>query len=170
MPKRVIETPLTGKTKSGKILSEQEEAFCNYYVQNFNRIDAAIHAYNVDIEKKNWKYTASNIAYENLLRPYINERIRELLDQYHVNEQTIDNETAFIMRQNAELPSKLGAIKELNRILGRYEKDNEQQKDEINLYSWSEYEKKQDNDLPPEMVDQTASREQKEMDCDSGSS
>lgn len=100
-------------------------------------------SYNIDRGKKGWRNTASSVANELLLKPAINTRIRELLNEYHVNEETIDAETAFIMRQNNELASKLGAIKELNKVLGRYSKDNEQQKATINItYGWEESKKK----------------------------
>lgn len=140
MPKTTLETPLTGKTKRGRVLTEREELFCQKYVLDFNRIDAALAAYDIDKTKKGWRSTASIIAYENLLKPYISERIRELLDEYHVNAETIDNETAFLMRQNADLASKKGAIEIFNKILGRYEKDNGQKKTEVNVYGWAQYE------------------------------
>lgn len=152
-----METPLTGKTKSGRVLTEQEELFCQHYVQNFSRIDAALASYNIDREKKHWRSTASNIANENLLKPYINERIRELLDEYHVNPESIDNETAFLMRQNADLSAKKGGIDIFNRVLGRYEKDNEQKKQEVNIYNWDNYEG--GNPLSAENVDKESTRE-----------
>lgn len=157
MPKIVKKTPGRSVTKEGDVLTEQEELFCQYYVLDFKRIEAAEKAYNIDKTKKGWRNTCSVMAQQNLLKPHINRRIRELLDKYHVNPEAIDNETAFLMRQNAELSSKLGAIKEFNRVLGRYEKDNEQQKTEINVYNWEGYEEKPNNNLPPEMVDKAAS-------------
>jgi len=122
MVKRVLETPLTGKTKEGDILSEQEERFCYEYTTNYNRIDAVLAAYNVDKTKPSWKNTASSIASENLLKPHILRRIREMLDQYHLNDETVDNELSFLMRQCEDLPSKKGAIEIYNKLKNRYEK------------------------------------------------
>ncbi|MBP7118467.1 hypothetical protein KBA63_00105 [Candidatus Woesebacteria bacterium] len=138
MPKVTRETPLTGKTKSGKILSEQEELFCNLYVARYDRIEAVVESYNVDKSKPNWRYTASNIAYENLLRPYINERIRELLDEFHLNDENVDMELATIIQQNAEISSKNKAIDTYNRLRGRYEKDNQQKAPVINVVKYAE--------------------------------
>jgi len=123
MPKAKRETPLTGKTKSGRLLTEQEELFCNLYVRNYNRIEAAMEAYNIDQTKKGWRYTASNIAYENLLRPYLNERIRELLDKLTLTDQVVDNEMKFLIDQNAELSSKAKGIEIYNKLKGRYQED-----------------------------------------------
>jgi phage terminase small subunit len=122
MPRLTVETPLTGKTKSGRILSEQEERFCQLYVQTFDRMEATIQSYNVDQSNKGWRFTVSNIASENLKKPYVNERIRELLDKYHLNDESVDNELSFLLRQNESLPDKRGAIEIYNKLKNRYEK------------------------------------------------
>ena len=166
MPKRVIETPLTGKTKDGEILSKQEELFCNEYVLNKgNGTQSAMNSHNA----KNRNH-AGVLANSLLRNNKILKRINELVDKHIMTDEEADFELTKVIRQDAEFTAKNKGLDIYNKLKGRYEKHNEQQKDEINLYSWSEYEKKQDNDLPPEMVDQTASREQKEMDCNSGSS
>ncbi len=123
MPRITKETSRTGKTKGNRILTEQEELFCNLYVRNYNRIEAALEAYDIDKTKKNWRYTASAIAYENLLKPYINERIRELLDSLTLTDQVVDNEMKFLIDQNAELPSKAKGIEIYNKLKGRYMED-----------------------------------------------
>jgi len=128
MSKRTRETPLTGKTKDGHILSEQEELFCNLYVRDFKRIEAATEAYNIDQTKKGWRYTASAIAYENLLRPYINRRIRELLDELQLNDEFVDSEMAWVIQQRAELPAKNTAIREFNLIKGRHAAEKHEHK------------------------------------------
>ena len=126
MPKRTNETPLTGKTTSGKVLTEQEELFCNEYVRRYSRIEAAVTAYDIDMKKKGWKYTASSIAYENLLKPHINERIRELLDSIALTDEVVDHELKVLIDQNAELSTKKGAIDIYNKMKGRYSEDNKQ--------------------------------------------
>lgn len=120
MPKTITENPLTGKTKSGHILTEQEELFCNLFVTTYDRIESVVESYDLDKTKKYWRQTASAIAYENLLKPHINERIRELLDKYALTDETVDNELAFLLQQSADLPSKKGAIDIYNKIKGRY--------------------------------------------------
>lgn len=125
MPRITKETPLTGKTKSGKILTEREELFCNLYVLNFKRIESAVEAYDIDLTKPNWRNTASKIAYENLLKPHINERVRELLDEYHMNDETVDLELSIVLRQNADFTNKTKAIDIYNKVTNRYKHHQE---------------------------------------------
>lgn len=132
MPKVTRETPLTGKTKSGKILSEQEELFCNMYVQELgNGVQAALEAYDIDRAKKGFKFTAGAIANENLKKPYILERIREILDLSELNDETVDTELNFLVKQSSDLHAKKGGIDIYNKIKGRYAKDNEQKQPQI---------------------------------------
>ena len=120
MSETIHETPLTGKTKSGHILSRKEELFCNLFVRTFKKVDSIIEAYDVDKTKKGWFNTARQMAYENLTKPYINERIRELLDKHHLNDEEVDLEVASVIRQNAEFSSKTRAINEYNKVTGRH--------------------------------------------------
>lgn len=137
MPKRTRETPLTGKTKSGKILSEQQELFCNLYVQLLgNGTDAALGSYGTK-EKPIKKNTANAIASENLRKPVILERIRELLDLGPLNEETVDSELSFLIAQKQDLGAKKGGIDIYNKMKGRYEKDNDQKKTEVNVLDFS---------------------------------
>lgn len=124
MPKVTRQTPLTGKTKSGKILTEQEELFCNMYVEHLgNGTAAAEEAYNVDKEKSNWRNTCSQMANENLRKPHILERVREILDLTQLNDETVDSELNFLIKQSAELPAKAKGIDIYNKIRGRYQED-----------------------------------------------
>ena len=128
MPKRKKETPLTGKTKEGDILSEQEELFCNLYVLDFKRIEAVQEAYDLDMTKRGWRITASAMAYENLLKPHINRRIRELMDKHHWNDEFVDSETSFVIQQRADLKAKNTAIREYNLIKGRHAAEKHEHK------------------------------------------
>lgn len=136
MPKTTRKTPLTGETEINQILTEQEELFCQYYVLNLNRIEAALKAYDIDRTKKYWRHTASSIAWENLLKPHINRRVRELIDKYHLNDEAVDSELSFIIQQNADLPTKKGAIDVYNRLKGRYEEDNKQKQPIIQVVKY----------------------------------
>lgn len=119
MPKVTRETPLTGKTKSGRILTEQEELFCNEYILNFgNGTEAADQSY-----KCKDRTVAATIAKENLRKPHILERIRELLDLQELTDESVDNELNFLIKQNAELPAKAKGIEIYNKIKGRYQED-----------------------------------------------
>ena len=123
MPRITKLTPRRAKTKSGHILSEKEEHFCKLFATFVPRIEAVVEAYKVDKRRTGWRCTASSIATENLLRPYINERIRELMVRFPMTDEDVDNELEYIIRQNAELVPKNIAIKEYNTVKGRHKKD-----------------------------------------------
>lgn len=134
MPKRTRETPLTGKTKSGKILSEQEELFCNLYVQELGNGKAAVEqAYDVDKSKSGWAITCASIAAENLKKPHILERIRELLDLGPLSEEKVDAELNFLISQKTDLASKRGGLEIYNKLKGRYEKHNTQKQPQVTV-------------------------------------
>ena len=128
MPKSTLETPLNSKTKSGHVLTDKEELFCNVYVETFDKIKAVLTAYNVDQDKPGWNQTARVIAHDNLTKVYINERIRELLDKHHLNDEEVDLELAHIIRQNAEYNPKRAAINEYNKIKGRHAAEKHEHK------------------------------------------
>lgn len=129
MPKRTHETPLTVTTKSGHILSPQEARFCLEYVQRLgNGTQAAIIAYNIDVYKKGGYLTARVMANENLTKPNLLEYIRELLDDQGLNDEIVDAETSFLVKQSADKNAKAKGIEIYNKLKGRYEKDNEQKR------------------------------------------
>lgn len=125
MSDRTRETPLTGKTKSGKVLTEQEELFCQTYVlQMGNGRAAAEAAYNIDKNKKNWKDTCSAIASENLRKPKLLERIREILDFEALTDEVVDNELQFLIKQSHDLSAKRGGLEIYNKLKARYKDHN----------------------------------------------
>lgn len=128
MPKRTLKTPLTSKTKSGHVLSEKEELFCNTYVETFDKVLAVTTAYNIDKKKPGWNQTARVTAHKKLTKGYINERIRELLDKHHLNDEEVDLELAHIIRQSAEYGPKKAAINEYNKIKGRHAAEKHEHK------------------------------------------
>lgn len=139
MPKVTRETPLTGTTKSGKLLTEKEELFCNMYVQELgNGLQAATESYDIDRTKPGWKFTAGNIASENLKKPYILERVREILELTALNDETVDSELNFLIKQNSDFSAKKGGIEIFNRLQGRYEKDNKQKQPQTVLVKFLE--------------------------------
>jgi len=133
MPKRTRETPLTGKTKSGEILSEQEELFCNLYVEQMgNGTKAAMAAYGSD-EKPVNKNVASSISSENLRKPKLLERIRELLDLGPLSDESVDAELSFLVSQQDDLAAKRGGLEIYNKLKGRYEKHNTQKQTNVTV-------------------------------------
>ena len=134
MPRITKETPLTGKTKSGVILTEKEELFCNLYLKSLgDGIGSAFEAYNVDKSKKGAYNTAKTIAWENLTKPHILERIRDIFDDQGLNNEIVDVETSFLVKQRADNTAKAKGIEIFNRLEGRYEKDNKQKQPKVTV-------------------------------------
>jgi hypothetical protein len=129
MPPRVNETPLVIKTKSGKILTPEQGVFCVEYVNNLgNGTEAIFEAYGLDRQKKGVYLTARVMASENLTKPNILEYIREIWDDQGLNDEIVDVETSFLVKQRGDNGAKAKGIDIYNKIGGRYEKDNEQKK------------------------------------------
>jgi len=138
MPKLVNETALTHRIAGTDIiLSEKEELFCQYYCGKDgsdigNGTQSAIKAgYNA---KSNEVFRS--IARENLTKPHILRRIRELLNTEVLTDEKVDCELAFVIEQKADLPSKMSGIKEYNRLKNRI-KDSLVQIGEIKV-QWGE--------------------------------
>jgi len=105
-------------------LTLKQERFCQLYAgldREFfgNGTRAYIEAYNIDITQKGQYLVARAGAYENLTKPHITARIRELIDTSVLNDERVDKELAFLIDQDAELGVKMNAIKEYNALKAR---------------------------------------------------
>jgi len=139
MSQRVNETPLTVKTKSGAILSPEQARFCLEYVENMgNGTQAAIESYDIDKTKKGWYLTARVIASENLTKPNLLEYIREIWNDQGLNDEIVDVETSFLVKQRADNGAKAKGIDIYNRQTGRYEKDNQQKQPIVNVMTYGD--------------------------------
>ena len=115
-------------------LTVKEELFCQSYVELLgNGTQAAVSAYNIDMSRKGWQSTAGAMANENLRKPKILTRVRELLNLAHMNDESVDTEVAFCLRQNEDLNVKMKAAEMYNKLGGRYQKDNEQKRANISI-------------------------------------
>lgn len=104
-------------------LNPKQEAFCELYTQPTeffgNGVQSYIESYSPDTSKKNWYNTARATVSEILTNPNILKRINELLEADGFNDQFVDKQIKFLMTQNADFGSKLGAIKEYNKLKAR---------------------------------------------------
>lgn len=109
--------------KEEKPLGPRQELFCTLYAapgEYFgNGTQAYIEAYHVDLTKKGAYAAARAGAYENLTKPHILKKIRDLLELGPLNEETVDRELAFVIFQSADIPSKVAAIREYNKLKAR---------------------------------------------------
>ncbi len=113
-------------TKPKSKLSPKQELFCTLYAEpgEFfgNGTQAYIEAYSVDLTKQGAYQVARSGGYENLTKPHLLARIRELLELGPLNPETVDRELAFTIYQSADMASKMAAIREYNALNARITK------------------------------------------------
>lgn len=110
-------------SESKKTLKPQQELFCQYYTSSSemfgNGVQSYMEAYDVNPQKPGGYASARVNAHKLLKMDYILERINELLNELVLNDEHVDKQLAFLISQNAELSTKLGAIKEYNALKQR---------------------------------------------------
>lgn len=110
------------KTENG--LNLKQEKFCETYTSQDselfgNGVQAYIEAYEPDQSKQNWYKSVCSSASRLLSQVKVIERINELLEQNGFSDQFADKQLSFLMAQHADFQSKLGAVKEYNKLKGR---------------------------------------------------
>lgn len=104
-------------------LNPKQEKFCKLYATETeffgNGVESYIEAYDPKTTKPNWYKTAAAAASRMLKNVNILDRINELLDSEGFNDAHVDKQLLFLINQGAEFPSKLGAIKEYNKLKQR---------------------------------------------------
>lgn len=97
--------------------------FCENYCTDIeffgNGVQSYIAAYNTDPEKEFNYNTARTQASKHLTNPNVLYYIDKLLESDTMNDQFADKQIRFLMTQNADFGSKLGAIKEYNALKKR---------------------------------------------------
>jgi hypothetical protein len=120
-PLKLTGKPAKSLTKNG--LTLKEERFCNLYATDReffgNGVQSYIEAYNPDTKAKNWYQTARKSASDLLTKPHIIDRINELLELDGFNDVNADKQLKFLISQHADFNSKLGALKEYNKLKQR---------------------------------------------------
>lgn len=107
----------------GEKLSLQQQAFCELYSSDReffgNGTQSYLEAYDVDTSKPNAYKVAQASASRLLSNVIILNKINELLELRGLNDTFIDKQLEFLVTQNAELSTKLAAIKEYNKLKSR---------------------------------------------------
>lgn len=106
-----------------KDLNPKQELFCKLFATDReffgNGTQAYIEAYDPPRKSKNWYVAARNSASDLLTKPYILDRINELLEEGGLNDVHVDKQLAFLITQNADMKTKISAIKEYNKLKSR---------------------------------------------------
>jgi hypothetical protein len=103
-------------------LNPRQEKFCQLYVsEEFfgNGVQTYIEVYEIDESKPNWYRSACSAASRLLSDVKVCQRINELLDDQGLNDQHVDKQLLFLVTQHADFGSKLGAIREYNKLKQR---------------------------------------------------
>lgn len=116
-----VEKP--GKPLRIRKLNLRQEKFCRLYASDKeffgNGVESYCEAYNVDTNKPNWNAVARQSASKLLTNSNILVRINELIETTAFNDEHADKQLSFLITQHGDLGSKLGAIKEYNKLKQR---------------------------------------------------
>jgi len=110
-------------------LNPKQELFCKLYISDReffgNGVQAYFEAYGVDKSKAGSYKTACTNASRLLSNAKVLEKINELLEKEDLNDPFVDKQLGFLITQNADFKTKLGAIREYNKLRKRItEKDD----------------------------------------------
>lgn len=104
-------------------LNPKQEMFCQLYASDReffgNGVQAYIEAYDPDTSKPNWYKTACASASQLLSNIKVCERINEVLEEGGLNDNFVDKQLVFIIKQHADFGSKIAAIREYNKLKSR---------------------------------------------------
>lgn len=104
-------------------LNPKQEYFCELYTSAdeffANGTQSYIEAYDVDLTEKNAYQTAAASASRLLKNVKVLDRINQKLELRGLNNEFVDKQLEFLVTQNAELSTKLSAIKEYNKLKER---------------------------------------------------
>ena len=114
--------PIMQATKAYDI-SLQMEIFCRYFTTagEFygNGVRSALHAHNLDALDQRQYRMAKTISYSYLSNEKVLKRINDLMEEGGFNDVNADKQLLFLMTQNSDYSSKLGALKEYNKLKQR---------------------------------------------------
>ena len=110
-------------------LTLKQKVFCIAYLEESgNAVEAVIKAgYECRYKDNKGEYIpnaynrklAAVIGYQNLKLPHISSYISSKLEEYGFTDDHVDKQHLFLINQDADLKTKLGAIKEYNALKGR---------------------------------------------------
>ena len=104
-------------------LTPKRELFCKLFASDReffgNGTQSYIEAYDIDLREKGAYHSARSSAQRLLTKDDILDRITEIMEKCGFTNVAIDKELAFLIKQNADYKSKLGAIREFNKLKQR---------------------------------------------------
>jgi hypothetical protein len=105
------------------LTNARQERFCKLYASDKeffgNGVETYLEVYDVDTSKPNYYKTACAASSRLLSNVKIIDRINEILHEQGLNDSFVDKQLKFLLTQHADFGSKLGAIKEYNKLKQR---------------------------------------------------
>jgi DNA-binding ferritin-like protein (Dps family) len=133
--------------KKERKLNLRQERFCQLYASSeeffMNGVKSYSKAYNKPIKTLKEYNVCKAGAYENLTKPNILERIDELIEEANLNDSFVDKQLGNLITQEVDFKSKLGAIREYNKLKQRIE---EKHKHDVSIISLSSLFDKSDDE------------------------
>lgn len=115
--------PSTEADKTDQELNLKQETFCQLYTSDRmffgNGTQAYIEAYDINLGKPNAYKVAQAAASRLLSNVMVCKRINELLEEGGLNDEFVDKQLVFLLTQHDDKGSKLGAIREYNKLKQR---------------------------------------------------
>lgn len=118
----MLEQSDTNKKESEIKLNQRQLLFCKYYVSEDtlgNGVKSYCKAYDIDVSDVK-KYSEARFHASDLLsKQNISEHINNLLEASGLNDNFVDKRLLFLMSQNDDKGTSLGAIREYNKLKQR---------------------------------------------------
>ncbi len=137
--KATVKTKRISKPKSKQTpmekykLNIQQEMFCQYYSSPSeyfgNGVQSYIQAYDIDVTMKGAYASAKSSASQLLTSSNICKRIESLLTELGMNDMFVDKQLTFLISQHGDFGTKLGAIREYNKLKARITEKHEHKVD-----------------------------------------
>lgn len=118
-------TPDIQKDSNPYGLSNNQVHFCQLYAMGEYRghgVKCYSIAYDIDTTQSSGYNTCKSNASQLLTNANILSYIRDLFEDKDLNDTVVDNELAYVIKQNADFGSKVAAIKEYNALKARITK------------------------------------------------
>ena len=120
-------------------LTPRQKRFCELYATSEEFFGNGVKAYIAAFSTKTKpvKYESAKVNASKLLAEVsVQECINRLLEEKGLNDQFIDKQLLFLVTQHADLHLKLAAIKEYNKMKGRWVKNPDNDLDEQIVYKF----------------------------------
>lgn len=108
-------------------LNANQRLFCELFTSDMeffgSGVDSYVEAYSVSLGNPGAYASAKAAASRLLNKPNVIKHINQLLEKHALNDENVDKQLAFLINQQSDFKSKLGAIKEYNTMKERVQRN-----------------------------------------------